>query len=55
MATIKDKKVVTEFMGCTVGIMGTYSLPEYGYLTLKGEFKTDFQLNELKYHTSWEW
>jgi len=55
MKTIENNKLIAEFMGEEANEYANYSFPQHGYLKLNGEFKTDFKVSELKYHTSWDW
>jgi hypothetical protein len=56
MRTIEEKnRMIAEFMGVNKNNNGTYELPQFGRLNLGGEFKTEFNDTQLKYHLSWEW
>ena len=60
MKTIEEgNKLIAEFMGGKKNnISDIYYLPEFGhYFNSYGqiEWSDCFRLNELKYHTSWDW
>ena len=48
---MKDNKIIAEFMGLTE----PFELPQFGTIRPDGEFKTEFNTHQLKYHTSWDW
>lgn len=56
MNTTENNILIAEFLGEPAGgLTGKYCFSEHGYLTLSGEFKTDFHAHELKFHKQWNW
>ena len=56
MKTTEQKnRMIAEFMGVNKNNNGTYELPQFGRLNLGGEFKTEFNDTQMRYHTSWDW
>jgi hypothetical protein len=51
MTTTKNNRLITEFMG----LKSPYELPQFGTLKINGEFKTEFNEDQLKYHKDWNW
>ena len=55
MKTTEEKnRMIAEFMGVNKNDNGTFELPQFGSLRPNGDFKTEFEINQLKYHTSWD-
>jgi len=38
-----------------MGLTEPFELPQFGTIRPDGEFKTEFNTHQLKYHTSWDW
>ena len=49
---MKDFNIlIAEFMGLTE----PFELPQHGTIRPNGDFKTEFTVEQLKYHSSWDW
>lgn len=55
MKTIENNNLIAKFMEVSINKNGTYELPQYGTIRPNGNFKTEFEDSQLKYHTSWDW
>ena len=49
--TIENNELIAEFMG----LSEPYYLPQYGNIRPNGEWKDEFNINQLKYNSSWDW
>jgi hypothetical protein len=52
---METNKIIAEFMQADVNSNGTFELPQHGTLRPNGEFKTEFSISQLKYHSDWNW
>ncbi len=54
--TIEETNIlIAEFLQIDKNENGTFELPQYGKVTLSGEFKTEFNASELKFNSDWNW
>lgn len=53
--TEENNRMIAEFMGVNKNNNGTYELPQFGSLRPSGDFRTEFESTQLKFHTSWDW
>jgi hypothetical protein len=51
---IKDNEQMAKFMH-TKKEGSVYFIPELGHITLGGNWKTEFDREQLKYHKEWKW
>ena len=52
---MESNRIIAEFMQADVNSNGTFELPQHGTLRPNGEFKTEFSISQLKYHSDWNW
>lgn len=50
-----ENTLIAEFLKVDKNQDLTFEFPQFGYLKLNGDFKTEFNANELKFHKSWDW
>ena len=48
----ENNRLIVEFMGQKDE---PFELPQFGYIKTNGDFKTEFMVSQLKYHSSWDW
>ena len=53
--TMKDNKLILEFLNTDVNNDGTYELPQFGTIRPNGDFKTSFTLEQMKFDKDWNW
>ena len=54
--TTEEKNIlIVEFLQVDKNENGTFELPQHCKMTLGGTFKTEFQSNQLKFHSDWNW
>jgi hypothetical protein len=47
-----NNNTIARFMG---GLTEPFELPQHGTIRPNGDFKTEFTIEQLKYHKSWDW
>lgn len=47
-----NNSIIARFMG---GLTEPFELPQHGTIRPNGDFKTEFTIEQLKYHKSWDW
>lgn len=56
MKTTEEKnRLIAEFMSVNTNPNGTFELPQFGTIRPNGYFQTEFNYEQLKFHTSWDW
>jgi hypothetical protein len=52
MNTTENNILIAEFLGQKETIS---NFPQFGYMTVYGDWKNEFTPNELKFHSDWNW
>jgi hypothetical protein len=49
---LENNRLIAEFMGQKSEL---YEFPQFGYMNTKGDFITEFNDSQLKFHKDWNW
>lgn len=52
MNTTENNKIIAEFLGES---KQPYEFSQFGYMTLSGDWKDTFFVEQLKFHSNWNW
>jgi hypothetical protein len=49
---LENNRLIAEFLGQK---SDKYEFPQFGYMNTKGDFITEFNDSQLKFHKDWNW